>query len=83
MCSVGQREVPAGDYFSLGPWATALHQSLHWERPATGSQEFHTHSNALTQREEAKADRPKNTESEEYGAMSRKFSQMFSFRAYF
>lgn len=21
VCSVGQREVPAGDYFSLGPWA--------------------------------------------------------------
>uniref|UniRef100_A0A674PQ34 Uncharacterized protein n=1 Tax=Takifugu rubripes TaxID=31033 RepID=A0A674PQ34_TAKRU len=32
-CSVGQREVPAGDYFSLGPQATALHQSLYWEKP--------------------------------------------------
>lgn len=51
VCSVGQREVPAGDYFSLGPWATALHQSLHWERPATGSQEFHTHTQMPSLRE--------------------------------
>lgn len=43
VCSVGQSEVPAGDYCSLGPLATALHQSLQWEKPATGSQDFYIH----------------------------------------
>lgn len=79
VCSVGQREVPAGDYFSLGPGATALHQSLHWERPATGSQEFYTHTLALTQREEAEAEKPKCPEAEEYGGVFWKFSQTCAF----
>lgn len=37
----------------LLPWPLghALHQSLHWERPATGSQEFHTHTQMPSLRE--------------------------------
>ena len=72
VCSVGQREVPAGDYFSLGPRATALHQSLHWERTATGMPEFHTHDCDHSREE---ANKPMYTETEEYGGVFRMFSQ--------
>lgn len=61
VCSVGQSEVPAGDYCSLGPLATALHQSLQWEKPATGSQDFYIHDAVHTKIKQKQVNQKKKT----------------------
>jgi len=76
---VGQREVPAGDYFSLGPQATALHQFLHWERPATGFQD----SMELIQREAKISQTKTKTESREHGVIFTKSSQIIEINVFF